>query len=71
MRSTNKPGVHKIALVSQSDFDADVYTTVGGRREGRGKEDGAEKMEGKGGGRDEPRSNISNEDHNQTYCLTE
>lgn len=49
MRSTNKPGVHKIALVSQSDFDADVYTTVGGRREGRGKEDGAEKMEGKGG----------------------
>lgn len=49
MRSKNKPGVHKIASVSRSDFAADVDTTVGGRREERGKEDGAEKWKGREG----------------------
>lgn len=49
MRSKNKPGVHKIASVSRSDFAADVDTTVGGRREERGKEDEAEKWKGREG----------------------
>lgn len=50
MWSKNKPGVHKISQVSQSDCAADVDTAVGGIRGGERERGGgrmAHKTEGK------------------------
>jgi len=73
MRSENKPWGHEIAQVSQYSSKVIVMPmlillwVVGEEGEWSGKR--RKEQEKKGGGeRDE--SNISNEDHNQTYCLT-
>lgn len=57
-------------ILSQSDRDADVDTAVCGGGGEREEDERGRKEEGKNNGGERDESNISNEDYNQTYCLT-
>lgn len=53
-----------------SDASADTAEGGGGGGWGGQRGRGEEGAENEGGGKETDISNISNEDHNQTYCLT-
>lgn len=66
-KNSNWVGGQKNIQFSSSDSDTSIDNTLWGREERKRRKWRRWSEEGEG---NEPQSNISNEDHNQTYCLT-